>query len=145
MKGRINYILDICKNVNNNAISKNCFILIISAKEVNNSLYDKFINNFVAAKEYKNIFILRKTEFGNSFSKEELFSILKYNFNIGDDIDYDYRITWKEGIKNLDIIKKPEYIKLIEYNNILPIYIINENKNVTDKKIYYTLIVVFNN
>ena len=127
LKGRINYILDFCKNVKNNKDSKNCFILIIPVKEINNIIYDKTIETFVTTKNYKNVIIVRKTEFGNSFSKEELFSILKYNFNIGDDIEYDYRITWKEGIKNLDIIKKPEYIKLIEYNNILPICIINEN------------------
>ena len=132
LKGRINYILDICKNVNNNAISKNCFILIISAKEVNNSLYDKFINNFVAHKEYKNIFILRKTEFGNSFSKEELISILSYYFNIDNDFKCENRITWEDDIAELYIdeesFKKYGIIRLIEHKSMLPIYPSNGNK-----------------
>ena len=107
LKGRINYILEFCKKANNNEkTNNNCYILITYAKDSNNFLIDRFFDQFTEDKNYKNIILVRRTEFGNSFSKDELMSIIKYyfNLNIDEDINYQNRITWKNAGKNLNTI-----------------------------------------
>lgn len=141
-KGRINYILEFCKKANNNnGNNKNCLIIITAAKESYNFLIDKFIEQYIEGennKNYKNIIFVRRTEFGNSFSKEEIISILNYNFNIGKDFECENRIIWKNDCKNLNIDKglfeKTGLIRLIEYESMLPIYLMS-NKKINNKSI----------
>ena len=72
LKGRINYILEFCKKANNNEkTNNNCYILITYAKDSNNFLIDRFFDQFTEDKNYKNIILVRRTEFGNSFSDSE--------------------------------------------------------------------------
>ena len=130
-KGRINYILSFCKKVNNES-NKNCFIQITSVKELYNILIDKFIKSYIENKNYKNIIFVRKTEFGKSFTKDELFLILNYYFNIDKNSDCENRITWKDSDKNLFIDKnyteQTGLIRLIKYKTMLPIFVMNDKK-----------------
>ena len=132
-KGRINYILSFCKKVNNNNEgNKNCFIQIASVKELYNILVDKFIEQYIENKNYKNIIFVRKTEFGKSFTKEELISILNYYFNIDKNSECENRITWKDTDNNLIIdkyyLEQTGLIRLIKYKTMLPIFLMNDKK-----------------
>ena len=105
-RGRISYILEFYKKANNiNITDKRCFIQISAARDINNILIDKFAEQYIKNNECQNIIYIRKTEFGNSFTKEELLSILNYYFNIDINSECDNRITWKKENKNLIIYK----------------------------------------
>ena len=78
LKGRISYILEFCKKVNNNEkTNKKFFIFIAYAKDSYNFYIDRFFDQFAKKYNYKNIIVVKRTEFGNSFSEEELISIIK--------------------------------------------------------------------
>ena len=105
-RGRINYILEFYKKANNiNINDKRCSIQISAARDINNILIDKFAEKYIKNKKCQNIIYIRKIEFGNSFTKEELLSILKYYFNIDINSECENRITWKKENKNLIINK----------------------------------------
>ena len=99
-KGRINYILEFCKKVDsNNQNNESWLVQITNVRDVNNYLIDKYPENYI---KDKYIIFVRKTEFGKSFTKEELFSILTYNFNIYIS-EFKNRIIEKHNDKNLII------------------------------------------
>jgi len=129
-KGRINYILQFCKKVdNNNESNESCLVQMISVRDVNNYLIDKYPDKYI---KDKNIIFVRETEFGKSFTKEELISILTYNFNI-DISELKNRIIEKYNDKNLIIYKSildEEKILtiLIRYKSILPIFLMIDKK-----------------
>ena len=138
-KGRINYILELYKKPNSdNKNKKSCFIQIGAGKDMYNILLDKFPDDYIKNKDYINFIFVRRTEFGNSFTKEELISILNYNFNININPECENRITWKDSDKNLFIdetsSKNTGLIRLIKYNCMLPIFLL-ENKNINIKNI----------
>ena len=132
-RGRINYILELYKKANNMSINnKRCFIQISAARDINNILIDKFAEQYIKNKECQNIIYIRKTEFGNSFTKEELLSILNYYFNIDINSECENRITWKKENKNLIINKtfSEEIIitRLIRNDSVLPIFQLGNGK-----------------
>ena len=90
-KGRINYILNLYKNQddnqNNNAINNNEIVNyaeIISTKRIFNIADDILSHESIEGLNFKNIILIRKTEFGERFNKERLKLIIKYLFNIND-------------------------------------------------------------
>ena len=129
-KGRINYILEFCKKVdNNNESNDSCLVQITNVRDVNNYLIDKYPEKYI---KDKNIIFVRETEFGKSFTKEELFSILTYNFNI-DISEFKNRIIEKHDDKNVIIYKtvleeEKVLARLIKYKSILPIFLMNDKK-----------------
>jgi hypothetical protein len=134
-KGRINYILEFCKKVdNNNESNDSCLVQITNVRDVNNYLIDKYPEKYI---KDKNIIFVRETEFGKSFANEELLSILTYNFNIHISQIIKKRIIEKNDDKNLNIYKtKLEegkiLTRLIKFKSILPIFQMNDNK-INDK------------
>jgi len=129
-KGRINYILEFCKKIDsNNESNESCLVQITSVRDVNNYLIDKYPEKYV---QDKNIIFVRETEFGKSFTKKELISILTYNFNIHIS-ELKNRIIEKHNDKNLIIYKpileeKKVLTILIRYKSILPIFLMNDKK-----------------
>ena len=121
-KGRINYILKFCKKVgSNNENNESCLAQLSAVRDVNNYLIDKYPEKYI---KDENIIFVRETEFGKSFTKNELSSILNYNLNINIS-DSKNRIIEKHDDKNLIIhnIKIEEKILtiLIKNKSILPI------------------------
>lgn len=139
-KGRINYILELYKKSNNTDHNQNFYVEILPVKKEYNILLDRWIKDSVSSVKYKNIIYIRRTEFGNSFNIEELLSIIKYNFNIKNEIYCNNLISWEENFNNNKLhIQMFSYgenflIRLIKNNHLLPIFLQK------DKKINFHLI-----
>ena len=133
-KSRINYILNLYKNINNNIINNNGkmvnYVEIVSTKKVFNISDDILSPESIEGLNFKNFILIRRTEFGERFNKEKLESIIKYLFNINDIYIVDNLGEETNEIRLIPdkYIDENRLIICRKENNMLPILIKNDKE-----------------
>ena len=125
-----------CKNIDKKNVDKKlCQLKIVSTKVPYNFLYDKRVDILLDYNLYSDVIFARRTEFGKTYTKDELIYIIKSNFCINKEIVCEDKQTYEVGKNNL-IVQKEDFtpdktlVTLLKYNGILPIVVNKEEKNI---------------
>jgi len=124
-KGVINYILELCVKPDRIEDDKNkYYVEILSVKNEFNISYDILIDITLDDIKYKNIIIVRKTEFGQKYEVDKIKQIIKYLFNINNPV---LKNIIPNEYKNYGILIKPflvngnALLNIVHNNHILPL------------------------